>query len=94
MSSEALESNAQDLMQELLDLEAAGCGIHSAAVSLDLDREMIEIEVATEDEDENVALARVNSCIRAAIHATGGNTPGWEEAPHQVAPERLDHTPA
>ena len=84
-----LEDAADRLMEQLLALEGAECGTHSAAVSVDLGEHEITIEVGVDESDLNVATAVARSCIRAAIHATGGATPDWDRAPTKVRPERV-----
>ncbi len=87
LADDALEAAAGQLMDELLALETAGCGIHSSAVSLDLDDHVVEIEVSVDHDDEETAQAVGQSCIRAAVHAAGGGTASWDVAPEQVEAE-------
>lgn len=84
-----LEVAAGQLMDQLLALETAGCGIHSSAVSLDLAHGVVEVEVSVDHDDEEAGQAVSQSCIRAAIHATGGHTGGWDVASDQVRTELL-----
>lgn len=88
-NAEELESAAGQLMDQLLALEAAGCGIHSSAVSLDLASGTVEVEVSVDHDDEEAAQAVSQSCIRAAIHATGGHTASWDVASDQVTSELI-----
>lgn len=87
--AEGLEQAAGQLMDELLALEKAGCGIHSSAVSVDLADRTVEVEVSVDHDDEETARAVSQSCIRAAIHATGGGTAGWDVASDQVTSEPI-----
>jgi|NGEPerStandDraft_6_1074524.scaffolds.fasta_scaffold74734_1 hypothetical protein len=87
MDRSQLEASAAKLMDELLALESAGCGIHSSAVSADLGASEVEIEVSIDADSKETALGVAQSCMRAAIHATGGATPGWEDAPARVKAE-------
>lgn len=87
MDGVRLTEAAEALMEQLLALEEAGCGIHSSAVSVDLGKHIVEVEVATDADSFDVAYARVDSCVRAAIHATGGFTPDWDQAPQHINPE-------
>ncbi len=47
------------------------------AVSSDTGNDTAVFEVTVDADDEMEALAGVVSWVRAAIHATGGATPGW-----------------
>jgi len=89
MEPEQLAKASDELMEQLLALEEAGCGIHSSAVSVDLGERSVELEVAVDGSEEGVVIAVARSCIRAAIHATGGATPDWDRAPAAVEPELL-----
>ena len=84
MDRSQLEAVAGKLMEELLALEDAGCGIHSSAVSADLGASQIAIEVSVDADSKTTAVSVAQSCIRAAVHAAGGATPGWEQAPKRV----------
>ena len=84
MDPKQLEVAADKLMEQLLALENAGCGIHSSAVSADLGASQLEVEVSIDADSKKIALSVAQSCIRAAIHATGGATPEWQQAPPRV----------
>jgi hypothetical protein len=84
MDRNQLEVAAGKLMEQLLALEDAGCGIHSSAVSADLGASRVAVEVSIDAESEKVALSVAQSCMRAAIHAAGGATSDWEKAPTRV----------
>lgn len=68
-----LEERADALMEQLLALEEAACGIHSSSVAADLGLGTIEVMVSVDgDEDAAETARRVGeSCIRAAILAAG-----------------------
>lgn len=86
----ALEGMGDALMDELLDLEEAGCGIHSASVAVDMGLSVVEVTVSVDAEDDETARRVGESCIRAAIHAIGGgqdlNKP-WDIEPKQIVAE-------
>jgi hypothetical protein len=84
MDRNQLEVAAGKLMEQLLALEDAGCGIHSSAVSADLGASQFQVEVSIDADSKKIALSVAQPCIRAAIHATGGATPEWEQAPTRV----------
>lgn len=84
-SREAVHHAAEALMDELVALEAANCGAHSAAVSADLGRNLVAVELAADEADMNTSRRVVESCVRAAIHAAGGATPTvWPESASSV----------
>jgi hypothetical protein len=47
------------------------------AVSSDATSNTVLFEITAEADDDMEALSAALSWIRTAIHATGGNTPGW-----------------
>ena len=77
--AELLREHSRQVMDELLKLEACS-PLTDSAVSLNLDGPEITIEVAAEGEDYQSAINEALSGIRTAIHAAGGQTPGWEDA--------------
>lgn len=72
-----LSNQCDRVMSELVGLDKADCGIHDPAVSLDSKSGVITIEVVSFGVDIDAATAEADSCIRTAIHATGGATPNW-----------------
>jgi len=84
MGRNQLEIASGNLMEQLLALENAGCGIHSAAVSADLGTSEVQVEVSVDADSKEIGLSVAQSCIRAAIHATGGATLDWEKIPTRV----------
>jgi hypothetical protein len=87
MGRNQLEIASGNLMEQLLALENAGCGIHSAAVSADLGANEVQVEVSVDADSKEIGLSVAQSCMRAAIHATGAATPDWEHAPTRVNAE-------
>jgi hypothetical protein len=65
------------IMDQLLALENAGCGISDAAISLDLATSTVSVELVAQGKDFQEAVTRADSSVRAAIHAAGGHTPQW-----------------
>lgn len=68
-------SDVIDALEEIEETDAAilQCDLHA-----DLGSGRIEIDVAVDAEDGLAASVLGLSGIRAAIHAAGGSTPGWE----------------
>lgn len=65
------------VMEELVKLAARDCGIADPAISFDRSQGIVTIEVSAADGDFDQAVVVADSCIRTAIHAAGGATPGW-----------------
>jgi hypothetical protein len=63
-------------MAELLKLEET-CHISDTAVSMEADTSTVQIEVVANGDTFEAADELANSCVRAAIHATGGATLAW-----------------
>lgn len=71
------------VMDELLKLEDE-C-LMDSSVSLDLHSRTVEIEIVATGEDYVDASERALSCVRTAIHASGGSTPDWPEFLHPTS---------
>ena len=69
-----LERDYPAIMNALLTMEAGGCTIRDAAVSVDLGQRKLTIEVVALGEDIDDAMAVALACIRTAIHEVGGDT--------------------
>ncbi len=65
------------VMEHLVDLVESGCGVTDPAVSLDETTNVVSVEVQVVGEDFDDAVQLASSCVRSAIHAAGGHTPGW-----------------
>jgi hypothetical protein len=72
-----LPGQAEEVMQQLLALEACHDGLTSSAVGLDLETMIVEISISAEARTYELAVAAAMSAIRSAIHAAGGATPDW-----------------
>lgn len=75
--AEPIDEQLGAVMDELVKLADGNCGISDPAISYDSERKLVTIEVVAENEDFDDAVLTANSCIRSAIHAAGGATPGW-----------------
>ena len=65
------------VMTELLALEACTDGVADSAIGLDLATMTAEISVSVEADSPEAAIATAMGSIRTAIHAAGGSTAGW-----------------
>ncbi|MCW2736111.1 hypothetical protein [Nocardioides sp.] len=75
--AEPIDEQLGAVMEELVKLADSDCGISDPAVSYDSDLRLVTIEVVAESDDFDDAVVTADSCIRSAIHAAGGATPGW-----------------
>jgi hypothetical protein len=77
MDSMPLDEELNRVMEELVRLSATDCGIDDPALSHDANLGMVTVEVTVTAEDFDKAVETADACIRTAIHAAGGHTPGW-----------------
>lgn len=75
-SPDEISTNADRLMEALLDLEES-CGVEDSAISANLAEGTIEVSVVAHGDTYEEAEATAQSCVRTAIHAIGGHTPDW-----------------
>ncbi len=68
------------LMTALLDLEAADDSVTDPDLTADITTGYVEVELTVEAEDAIGAITKAVTTLRAAIHAIGDATPGWETA--------------
>jgi len=73
---EEFDAETDRIMDALLDLE--GDVISNSAVGVNLKDCVVDIDVLAIGETFDDAVAAADAAIRAAIHAAGGGTPGWE----------------
>jgi hypothetical protein len=66
------------IMGELVDLADSDPNMDDPAISLDLVEESVLFELTARGEDFDAAWSHALACLRSAIHAAGGATPGWE----------------
>jgi hypothetical protein len=66
------------LMEALLRLEAADAAIEDPELAADLGTCGLDVQMTVEAEDPAAAMVKALATLRAAIHAVGGATPGWE----------------
>jgi hypothetical protein len=68
-----IERAFDETMRELVKLDCADPSVSGSISSGD-----IEISVVAEGDDHVAAFAQADPCIRAALHAAGVGTKGWE----------------
>jgi hypothetical protein len=65
--------------EALFDLEASNPSLHDADVSASLEKRNIALAIVGAGDTIEDASTNASSAIRAAIHKSGGATPGWDE---------------
>jgi hypothetical protein len=65
--------------EALFDLESSNPTLNDADVSASLEKRNIALAIVGTGETIDDASANASSAIRAAIHTSGGATPGWDE---------------
>lgn len=62
-------------------------GIWDQSIDFDLSEKTMAFDLSLEAASQVDGVTRAYSCVRSAIHAAGGHTPGWE---HQVSMDMHD----
>jgi hypothetical protein len=75
-------------MDALLDLEEADAAVEDPDLAADISTGHIDVQMLIEADDPAAAMVKALATLRAAIHAIGDATPGWEttNAVMHVAP--------
>lgn len=68
-----------EVSEALFDLETVSDTLHDADVSASLARHTISLSIVGTGDSIESASSNASSAIRAAIHTSGGATPGWDE---------------
>jgi len=76
--SSDFEGRVDALMIALLDLEAADPAIEDPDLSAKLQARRADVQMIVEASDPAQAMVKAHATLRAAIHAIGDATPGWE----------------
>ncbi len=71
-------SRLDALMEALLSLEADDSAIEDPDLAADVSSCRVDVEMTVQAADPAAALVKALATLRAAIHAIGGATPGWE----------------
>lgn len=78
LDASAFEEVFDELVDEFDQLEDTHESFLDSAVSVDAGARTIAVEVTASGETFEDAEATASSCIRSAIHATGGETSAWD----------------
>lgn len=76
----ALEPRLDPLVNALLDLEEADDAVADPDLAADLSTGRVDVQMTVEADDPAAAMVKALASVRAAIHAIGDSTPGWETA--------------
>jgi hypothetical protein len=85
---ESCEPRLGPLMDALLNLEEADVTIEDPDIAADVSTGQIDVQMIIDADDPASAMVKAFAALRAAIHAIGDATPGWEtsSAVMHVAP--------
>lgn len=72
------EQRIDPLMEALLDLEAVDDAITDPDLAADISTGRVDIQMLVDAADPAEAMVKALAALRAAIHAIGDATPGWE----------------
>jgi hypothetical protein len=75
---DSCEQRTDPLMEAFLDLEAADHAITDPDLAADLSTGCVDIPMIIDAADPAAAMVKALATLRAAIHAIGDATPGWE----------------
>jgi hypothetical protein len=81
-------SRLEPLMDALLDLEEADAAVEDPDIAADVSNGHVDVQMIIDADDPAQAMVKALATLRAAIHAIGDATPGWEtsSAVMHVAP--------
>ncbi|MGH3266098.1 MAG: hypothetical protein ACRDNS_29360, partial [Trebonia sp.] len=74
------EPRLDPLMEALLDLEEADAAISDPDIAADVSTGCVDVQMTVDADDPAAAMVKALATLRAAIHAIGDATPGWETA--------------
>ena len=85
---DAFDERTDKLMNALLDQEDADPTIQDPDLAGSLTERRVDVQMTVEADDPAAAMTKALCVLRAAIHAIGDFTPGWEtrQAVMHVAP--------
>ena len=73
-------SRLEPLMDALLDLEEADAAVEDPDIAADVSNGHVDVQMIIDADDPAQAMVKALATLRAAIHAIGDATPGWETA--------------
>ena len=71
-------SRLEPLMDALLDLEEADAAVEDPDIAADVSEGHVDVQMIIDADDPAQAMVKALATLRAAIHAIGDATPGWE----------------
>jgi len=74
------ETRVEPLMDALLDLEESDHMIEDPDLAANLVTGCVDVQMVVDAADPGAAMVKAFTTLRAAIHAIGDATPGWETA--------------
>jgi hypothetical protein len=74
------EPRLELLMDALLDLEEADATVTDPDLAADIATGRVDVQMIVDADDPAAAMVKALATLRAAIHAIGDATPGWETA--------------
>lgn len=77
-ANDDLAAEVEAIVEHLIDLEDCTPGLRDSTVGLDVAAETVDVDLTIEAKTAGEALDLAVGCLRTAIHAAGGSTPGWE----------------
>lgn len=72
------ESRLEPMMDALLELEESDEAIMDPDLAADVHTGRVDFQMTVDAEDPAAAIGKAVATLRAAIHAIGDATPGWE----------------
>jgi hypothetical protein len=75
---DSCEQRLDPLMEAFLDLEVVDAAITDPDLAADLGTGCVDVQMIVEADDPAAAMVKALATLRAAIHAIGDATPGWE----------------
>jgi len=78
ISLKSCEPRLEPLMDALLDLEKADAAIEDPDIAADVSSGHVDVQMIVDADDPALAMVKALATLRAAIHAIGDATPGWE----------------
>ncbi|WP_300610621.1 hypothetical protein [Trebonia sp.] len=77
---DSCEPRLDPLMDALLDLEKTDPAITDPDLAADTSTGHVDVQMIVDADDPAAAMVKALATLRAAIHAIGDATPGWETA--------------
>lgn len=79
--TETLADHVDQVTEQLVALEGCTPELLDSAIAVEVSSGEVDVEMTLDAVLPEQATTVGISCLRAAIHAAGGGTPDWDEAP-------------